>query len=172
MRQGDAGVGERLLLGGGDAGGVAEGGDLDGPADAGAPQRRGDARAEAARVDAAGEAAPLQVPPHRHLHRPGLRPIVLLPLAILLLLLQLAVVAPRGGAVAGRGGGEGSQAAGEDAAAGGLDAEEEADAAGEHGGGGRSPWRRGGCGGFRMVGRVKTLVGWAWAMHVGSAQPE
>ena len=139
MRQGDAGVGERLLLGGWDAADVAEGGDLDGPADAGAPQRLRDARGEVARAGAAREAAHLEVPPHRHLHRLGL-----LPLVLLLLQLVVVVVALRADDAPGRGC-VGGRAAEEDAVVGGSGSyaeEKVAGARGEHGGGASSPWRR------------------------------
>lgn len=135
MRKGDAGVSERLLLVARDVEDVAEGGDLDGPAYAGAPQRLRDAQAEAARLEVRRELAHHQVPPHRHFHRLGLLPL------ILLLQLLLLVVALRAAAVPGRGLVEG-QPAGEDAVVGGLDAEEEADAGGQHGGGGESSQRR------------------------------
>lgn len=141
MRQGDAGVSERLLLGGRDAADVAEGGDLDGPADAGAPQRLRDARGEVARAGAAREAAPLEVPPHRHLHRLGLLPLVLL---LLLQLLVEVVVALRADAAAHGRGCVGDRSAEEDAVVGGSYAQEKvvAGAGGEHGGGASSPWRR------------------------------
>lgn len=71
VREGDAGGGESLLDGAGEHVGVAESGDVDGAADAGVPQRRRDARGDAARVGALREVAALEVPPHRHLHRPA-----------------------------------------------------------------------------------------------------
>lgn len=134
MRQDDASVSERLLLGERDVADVAEGGDLDGPSDAGAPQRFRDARGEVARAGAAREAAPLEVPPDRHLHRLGLLPLVL-PLLVVVVPLR-ADAAPGRGHVGGR-------AAEEDAMVGGSNAEEKvAGARGEHGGGTTSPWRR------------------------------
>lgn len=164
MRQGDAGVGKRLLLGGRDACDVAEGGDLDGPADAGAPQRLRDARGEVARVGAAREAAPLEVPPHRHLHRLGLLPVVLLLLLLLQLLVEVVVVALLRADAAPGSGCVGGRAAEEDAVVGGSYPQEKvAGARGDHGGGARSPWRRV-AGGFSRP-KDKTLVGWAWAGH-------
>lgn len=72
MGDGDPGGGERLLRGARELEHVAEGGDGEGPADAGGAQGGRHPRGDAADVDAVGDVAVLEVPPHRHPHRPAL----------------------------------------------------------------------------------------------------
>lgn len=72
MGDGDPRGGELLLRGPRELQHVAEGGDGERPADARGAEGRGHARGDAADVDAVGDVAVLEVPPHRHRHRPGL----------------------------------------------------------------------------------------------------
>jgi hypothetical protein len=69
---GDPGGGERLLCRTRELEHVAEGGDGQGPADAGGAQGGRHSRRHAVDVDAVGDVAVLEVPPHRHPHRPAL----------------------------------------------------------------------------------------------------
>jgi hypothetical protein len=69
---GDARSGERLLRGPRELQHVTEGGDGERPADARGAEGSGHARGDAADVDAVGDVAVLEVPPHRHPHRPAL----------------------------------------------------------------------------------------------------
>lgn len=72
MGDGDARSGEGLLRGPRELQHVPESGDGERPADARGAEGGGHARGEAADVDAVGDAAVLEVPPHRHPHRPAL----------------------------------------------------------------------------------------------------
>lgn len=72
MGDGDARSGEGLLRRPRELQHVPESGDGEWPADARGADGGGHARGEAADVDAVGDVAVLEVPPHRHPHRPAL----------------------------------------------------------------------------------------------------
>ena len=79
MRKRDAGSREGLLDVTFELGDIAEGGDLDGPSYAGGAQGRRDSRGHAAGVTVGRNLAPMEVPPHRNLHRLALFLLLLVP---------------------------------------------------------------------------------------------